>query len=459
MKETKLIEILNTFDLELIEDLKAFSQMSYLKLKTYEIAAFILIIDKYKANELNVEESSKQVLIKRGLNLNDNKWRTIKSRLLQVIYEFIVLQQVRNTHHSRIQIASYFVEHQANKNLSLFLQKTEKQILEEPQSLNIDYYKFRLNELKLIQKQPLIENMEELKEMDKALDSFYLVNKLKLLTEMYNRRNIMNDNISGLDETVSNLEYAFDLDGSSEIIKISSAVLSLIRNRTQIDFIMVKQLIKENQTTLANDFIEDIYIYLLNFCANAFNRGEEIYAEEYINLIKKLIEKKWLIKKGVLSEIKYANTITCAIIKGEINWLRSFVEKFSKYLKGTNKVAVKMLDKAHIEFYDGEIATAKEILDRIKLKDPYLKIRCRKLILQIHYEEGIFKVIDSELEAMRQFVYRNEVLSKKKRLVALNFIKAMKLLVNGEYIDLNDYKGKITQLDRLWFSKHIKGNK
>lgn len=459
MKKTKLIEILNTFKLKDLEDLKAFSKMPSLNLKPYEINALILIINYFINNEADAEEKARKTLNTKDLILNTNKWRTIKNKLLSVTYEFITFKTVKDTHQNRLSLTAYLIKNKADKNLKLFLQNTEKQILEEPQGLDIDYYKFRLNELKLIQKQPLIEDMEELEKMDKTLDNFYLVNKLKLLTEIYNRRNIMNSDITGLDDVVSKLKSAFDFDNSPEVIKVSNAILSLIRNREHADFVLVKQLIEENKNVLIDNFIKNTYAYLLNFCANAFNRGKEIYADEYISLIKKLIDKDWLIKEGVLSPVKHANTLTCAIIKGEINWLRSFVENFSKYLQEENKAIIKMLDEAHIEFYDGEITKAKEILHEIKLKDPYLKIRCRKLVLQIHYEENILEVIDNELEALRQFIHRNKVLSKKKRAVALNFIKAMRLLVDGKYTDLNDYKGKVTQLDWLWFSKHIKRNK
>ncbi len=273
---------------------------------------------------------------------------------------------------------------------------------------------------------------------------------------MYNRRNVMNDNILGLDTTVSSLEYAFDLDHSSEIIKISNTLLSLIKHRRHTDYSLVQQVMNDIQHLLSDDFKVDINTYLLNFCTNAFNRGEEIYAHEYIALIKKMIKKELLVKNKILSQGKYINTLTFAIAIREMNWLRSFIKKFSKYLPQENRETIKMIDEAHIEFYDGNIEKASIILQKVKSQDPYLKIKCRKLLLQIHFEEGTYKLLNSELEAMRNFFYRNQILSEKKRVTALNFIKIMKALVNGDKVNLNQYKGKITLLDRLWLSKYIK---
>lgn len=455
MKKTKLIEIVATFDIEALENLKVFGQMPYLGLKPEEVNILILIIDKFKAKGNNIEEQTRKALSKKGLNIKNNQWNTIKNRLLQVVYEFLALKLISNTHNSRLALISYFIQHKAGKNLNYFLQKTEKIILEAPQNLSIDYYKFRLNELKLIQKQPLIEKMEELEQMDSDLDRFYLVNKLKLLTEMYNRRNIMNDDVTGLEDITSKLVSAFDLDNSNEIIQVSNALLLLIKHKTHTDYIAVKNLIEQHEGLLADDFIEDVFTYLLNFCANASNRGEEIYASEYVGVIKKLVEKKWLIKNSYLSQGKYVNTITCAIAIGEIEWLRSFVETFSKYLKEGEEDVINMIYQVHIELYAGDILKAKEVLLKIRTQDPYMKIKCKKLLLQIHYEEGITEIIDNELEAIRQFVYRSKVLSKQKRDTALNFVKIMAALVNEGDIDLKEFEGKILLLDMVWLSKHI----
>lgn len=371
-------------------------------------------------------------------NIHEQKLRYLSSDLTSLLENFLAYSTFEKDTFSK---QHFLLDAYRSRNISQFdkqlLQKEKKLFEDNPYQNGRHYRQSFLYQLDVYNHNPdkrEISVEDNLREIIRDLDIYYIINKLQYSAELINHTNLMAGEFEPLllKEILTYLE-SHDHDNVPEISIYYQILKTLLDSEDETHYTRLKEKLLLQINQLSASVINDMYVYARNYCVKKINLGRADYLEELFELYKTLIEKKIIFRKGYLSQWDYKNIVATGLRLKAFDWVKNFVIDYQKTLIPQDRKNAFTYNLAlyhfHIKQYDKTLNLLKDVL----FTDVYYHLDSKSLLMKTYYEMEESDPLYSLIEAFYAYLRRNKSISKYQMKSYSNFLHYAKRLLKYRY--------------------------
>ncbi|MBK9014029.1 MAG: hypothetical protein IPM82_08025 [Saprospiraceae bacterium] len=215
------------------------------------------------------------------------------------------------------------------------------------------------------------------------------------------------------------------------------------------------QSFKQQLVSATGQFEEDemrgLYLFAINYCIRRLNDGQNHHLNELLDLYKSGLATGHLIENGVLSRFTYHNIVGAGLRSGDLDWVNFFIHEYKNSLERSYRESSFSFSLARLEFSRRRYGAVLELLQKANYRDPLLNLAAKTLLLKTWYELSEHDLLQSHLDAMRNYIHRKRVIGYH-RTNYLNIVrfadKLLKLNWNNKR-EVEALKGELEQEEVL----------
>lgn len=439
MQQTRLIKILNWFDQKKMNALDKFIRSPY-----FNNNSSILILWDYLENifpNFNKLPKTDEEIFNKSLKkadsnrkYSDRTIRQLRFQLTKLVEEFLIIEEIRNRDNQKdALLADAYFELQLQQPLEK-IYKSKLSLKGEVEKESINTFLERMQWLKLKyyseKESKIIADPKPIKNIDNALDLFYIGAKLKYACELASWEKIMNVehdifleqeiiNYCKINETkLPNFHYLF------------FKALTLINEPSDNSFMELKVRFLTKEKNLENDERIILFAYLLNFTFLRIQEHQDSYLQEAFDLYKYGIDNLLLIVNDKFLADHFLNLISIGCALKELDWIDAFLNNLDKKLKDSIDASTYNSAIGRLEFEKENFDAALKYLEQVDHKNIVHSFKSRYLTIACYFElEEPINFIRSHCQSFLIFVSRR--LSNKNDMVegSKNFVRCIRELL------------------------------
>ncbi len=374
---------------------------------------------------------------------NDVKFRRIISDLSALIEAFLAFEKYQNNPletENNTMLAYY------EMGLDKYFTQAERlaqEIIEKHPLRNDEFYlnlyrfKFLSNSFQI--KQLHRKSTIEYAEADESLNTFYIINKLKMYCEMLNSQSVINVQykLSQIDEIIKLVEEKSYLNIPA--IHIYYLIAKTFLNTDKPYFYELKTVLQKNIRLFSLSEGKVFYSYLFNYCIRKINKGDLIFLTELFGLYQITLENKLIFEDGWLSPWDYKNMVVTALRLKEFEWTENFINNYKNTLPIKHRINAYTYNYSRLLFEKREYKNVLTMLQGVEFDDIFYSLDARALLIKTYYEMQDWITIDYVFNSFSQFLRRDKFIAENHRTNYSNFIKFTRL-----FCKLQLDKSKIT---------------
>lgn len=432
MENTKLINLLKTFNKYELNQLVLFIESPFFNknIKLIKLLRFIIsCAPDYDGEKLTYKNVHAHLF--RDNTFQKETIIKLSSKLYSLIEQFIIHNQIKaNPQQQLFELLRFY----SNKNLSNFFMMVLKK-LRKKQKHTIakdDNWAYNNFHLEYEYAAYLSANTDDgmvsinLQTTNDALDTLYILHKLKLLCYMKNRERLVSYEFNYTMEE-SFIKYVRNQKVDQEpIISLWLSAYSLLNQMDSIEnYQQLKNKIKAYDNLIAIHEKRTLYTYLENAVKYIYVN----YYSELFHLYKMQINQSDQYIEDFLIPVVYKNIVTVALKLEEIEWIENFTSLYTKKVSTNHpdKKDVFDLCEALINFSKQNYLQALDLLNKTRMKNLYYKLEERRLRLKIYYELSYYLLLNDSINNFRKF------LSDNRTHIADYYLKANRNFINATY--------------------------
>lgn len=271
--------------------------------------------------------------------------------------------------------------------------------------------------------------LEKLAPADRALDNFYLLQKLKFYTAWL----IFSGMRAGAHE-VSLPEGFLQMTESEHyrdnplIATYRQVLHCLVDPEQETHYRQLRTLLNTHAAQIGKSDLRECYLIAQNYCAFKINQGRTEYYQENFELYKSIIEQEILLENGQLQEGIFKNIVTTGLRVGEYEWVEKFIQEYAEFLPQSIRENARSFNLANLYSRRREHARVIELLRNVEYSDVVYALGSKVLLVYTYYETNEMLVLDSLLDSFRIYLRRNKLISKNLKTEYGNFLSFVKKL-------------------------------
>ena len=462
MQTSKLLNLLSTFSTKEMKSFHSFL-ISPFHNTNEELIRFF---DYLKSNHPHLSSSklSKEVIFKYlypNKIYKDKQIRYLMSHLLKLGKQFLLIKNLEsNKVEQSLQLLNEFNKRKLNKHyqqtrneLALYLSKNQtentKYFLDEMKLIDLEakYY--------LLQNNRLFDN--KIQEGSNALDSYYVLKKLKYTCSILNRQVFFKEDYDlNLPDYWTAWIKQNDYWSKKTIQIYTKAFLVLKFPNKLIYFENYLKLLTGKTSGVSHDDLRELFLYAINYCLRKMREGEKNYVEKALTLYIKGIKTGALLENGLFSPQSFSNVIKVALRLQKYNWIERFIKEYSHFLPPASKENTLQYNLAELNCYKKDFNTALRLLSKVKFVDISYQLGSRIMLSKIYYELKEETALLSLLSSFMMFLKRNKQLSESLRKSCLNFCNLLFLIIRDKMNGIENQINNATLLaDRNWLLEKV----
>ena len=438
MHQSKLFEFLRAFSPRQLARFGAFLDSPYFN-KSVELRQFYALLEPF-GPAFQDPRLEKQALLGHSgpaKPLTEKRLAYLMNQLLGLAEEFIAVDTMRaDPLKARFQLVEAINPGHLPRHYKSALEKAA-QALEQFPYRNADYFAERYH-LKALQYWRFDSDPQQinpdLQPASDALDTFFLVEKLRFCWAMADFESIFNLKYDwGLSRWL--LDYIDQtqpqLDPAAEIYL--TGVRMTLHSEDTSWFYRLKALLHAHAGAFNESEQRFLYSSLINYCARRINRfNDPVFSREYLEINKMGLERGLLFENGLLSPWHYINLVNTALRTGDPGWALRFMEQYRDRLPAAYREDMYLMAMGQYHFHQGEYEQAQVLLHQTNPRDVQLAVLVRNLLSRIYYETGETELLLAFLEAYRIFLLRQNLLSPRMKRQARHFVDFTRRLAKIE---------------------------
>ncbi len=275
--------------------------------------------------------------------------------------------------------------------------------------------------------------------VEHALDSFYLIEKLKL--EAMTR---MNNRLSGQSSTGRFMDVLLADTAQLSFNPLLQAFVDSVqlydKHCTDAFFQQTKTRYLELLPTLNRTDKHHLFTCLLNYAIHQINHGQQAFMVEAFSLYQTMADQDFLYQGEYLSQFTFKNIVTLGLRSKAFDWTKQFMDKYIAHLDPAQQANAMHYNLAHWHFSQGQHRKAQSQLLAVVYDDVFYGLDSRSLLLKIYYELDQAEAAYNLIESFRLFLRRKRDLSVQRRLTYLNLLKIVKALLDLQPRDTKSLK-------------------
>jgi len=480
-KNYLIIELLNSFSKQELDDFGEFCSCKYHNKDLHALALFKFLVKKVvfkqdfsdviqmAAYEKTFKDKPKPT---KALSQQQKSFLLTKMNvLLRIAENFLCNEALKGDSAKRNSVLLKKVLQKKQFTLFKRIENKEKKRLSEIKAMNLQNYdecfQIELSRLDYLYQQGLLLKEDNLDQLNKYLDIFYILNKYNILTTC----------LSLLDYT-SKKTYNFDIFYDLSLLMknpiylnealINAYRISTLQSKTnqQSYYFRLIELLKLNSQNIPESDLRGFFIVANNFCSKKIKEGNEEYYKFTYEQFKIMDKNNLIVEDSFVQVGTLKNIITVGCKIKEFSWSHEMVEKYKISVQKEYRLSVYHFNIGAIAYYKKQYDKALNHFIKVDKVNLAYDIDCRIMILKCHYE------LDEEYDerAMRRFVLAERYIQGNKELVKddkkayKNFIRFLlniyRIKHNATRMTLESIISKIEKAefisDKKWLLEKIK---
>ncbi|MGB1207006.1 MAG: hypothetical protein ACPG5B_15275 [Chitinophagales bacterium] len=403
--------------------------------KTDNIIKLYEIIKKEHPS-CNSENLNKELVFKKLFpkkKKEDSSLRALMSQMSKIMEDFFIFLELEQNNKLKNELLlKSFMNRKLNNLFHKKIHSITKSLDKKPaQDTEYFHHVFELSNLDF--QQLMYENSRPAKsgiqKVINDLDVYYIATKLRYMTAIINLQNIVRVNYE-----LTLMEEVLDVVAHSDLqevpfIKMYYHLCMLLKEDDEKHFEILKNLLESYGDILAGDEIRHIYTALANYCTKKIKNGKGIYLKEIFKLYKAMLNDNILMVDKYIQPYNYKNIGMAALKLKEYEWAKWFIEEYRLKVHPKYRADVYNYCIALLYFHLKDYKKAGQHLMTVELIDPYFYINYKILHIKTYYEEADYEPLKSALDALRQYIRRDKVMSNYNIESCQNFINLLNRLL------------------------------
>ena len=438
MRQSKLIECLRKLSPKQLSRFEDFLSSAYFN-KNQKNILFFKFIKKY-APAFDHKNLSKEAVLKKlptTKKLDEKSLAYLMTRLTKLLDEFLTVEFLKSGE-------AWPSLHLMEQYHALDLPRHEKSV---EAVADKRMAKMRLRNAQFFQHQFLFRRLqyehsppahrgfnEKLQAATDALDTYFVIEKLRYACEMLNISSSLN-----LDYRIDFAEQVVGWTEKERInkepaVQIYKRMFLLLNGSEEHHlFNEAKTLLKECASVFTKKELMQLYTLLLNYCTRRINRfNDRKYWLEYLEINKDLLEKGLIFENNQLSPWRYSNLVAVGIRTGQIKWTKQFILDYKNKLPKDYADNLFQYSLAQLYYHQKDFDKAQRELIHVEFTDVLLNISARGLMIKIYFETNQTELLISYLEATRIFLLRNKSLEDQFKIQLKKFVEICAKMTKAE---------------------------
>lgn len=434
MIASKLIQIFRSLSEEEVKLFQDFVSSPYYNKKQELItftAYFLSIYPKFNEKTLNKQLIYNYLYPDQAYN--EKKLGYLMSDLTKVLCLYITELQAKDENKS-LRFAKSLLDRNLDKLFKKEIGSISK-IQDERTLKGVDYFydNFKIYEAKhlFFEKQNIRKEDNNIHEASQYLDYFYGVKKLRHISELLNRAQVL-----GKETNFEQFKHFIDkVRKEYADIDIFKAYLEMIEMQTKEDSLEsyqnLKKIITNPNHTIPNKELNDFYKYAVNYCIKRIKLDKDFYQNEALQLYIDNLKLGNLYIMGHLSQWTFKNIIKLGILCKKYDWTATFIEEYIDKIHPDQKTNAFHFNYAEIHFAKNELDAAQNHLHKVEFNDQELayNLGTRLMLIKIYFEKEEEEALLSQIAAFTIFLKRNRDIKGVKKDQYLNFCHLLNKLL------------------------------
>ncbi len=192
-------------------------------------------------------------------------------------------------------------------------------------------------------------------------------------------------------------------------------LIAFIERENETHFINLKELLFSDLHTKIPDFdLRQIYNMYTTYCVQKIRQGKPEYYQHLFDMYQEALSKDGvLIMTNHIHQTHYYNIVRVALAIKEGEWAENFIHEYKNLLKPEYRETVSNYCLAELYYDRGEREAAIRILNTVELINSSYYFRYKILLLKSYFESGHFEPLRSIVGNVRDWIGRDEMVSKQ----------------------------------------------
>jgi len=424
MYKNRFVKLLKTFSEQDLKQFERFLHSPYHNRSQQCIDVFDALLH-YLTKE-RVEDLSKAALCDKIFKDTKkiNTLEVILSKLTRLAEEFIVLEHLdKKPYMKKHLLLDELLERQNleyfKKTVNPTIDKHEsterrgEQFYYEKYLLNNDFHKYMV----LTNKK---QSWQSLNDTIRSLDEFYLIERLRLLYESENYKNLYPvDNEQEIDTTTELLK----LNGIKEnpMIALKYTMLLTVRDGEEEYFEQLLNLLDKHYLNIPKDELLSLYSIMTNFCVRKIVDGHTNYRHTLFTIYQKQAEQSVLSHGKYISSQLIKNIVSMGAQAGEFEWTEEFLESHTNYIRPEIRSNVYHFNKGALAFYKKDFKAAMDHLNQTDKMDLSFELGRKTVLLRTYYELDESLAFDALCKSFKEYVHSQKGMPVRLKKAYVNF--------------------------------------
>lgn len=472
MHQTKLIQLLASFDKSEIKQFESFLESPFFN-SSKKLLAFYRILIQYHP-EFESPKLSKEKIYQKMHGkqpYSDPTMRELISNLFKLAKEFISHLELKNNpigaSNGRY---AWLIKRGLNKISEQELAQCDE-LLRDTSRRDYDYYyqKWLADYNEYHYQSEVLRDLEHKlfknKELGQHIDSlnkYYLMHYLESYNYLMNMSRIYNKPVdTSIAAHIDALGARYTGRGDL-LIDIFYGINQLLRNGDEKYYFELKGIFLSGDKSIERAVLTELSINLQNYCLQKLRGGDKRFGPEIMEILRFVIDQELMIEGGKVPYSFYKNVVIMGVDFMDIDWVKAFVEKYKGLLSQQFKEELYNFSMAYILFAERKYEEALTIAMCLAAFNDFTKLDIKNLTARIHYELGMFDQIDILLNSYPHHLNRETISASRKEINTL-FTGFMRQLtdLNRQY-SIQDWERLSREIEQTiaftnkrWFQEKI----
>ncbi len=452
MQSSKLIAILRSLNKHEMRKFGEMVRSPYFHIKKEALALFEFLEKKHPRFQ-DVDKSSYSRALPRGSARNDKSLRYAMSELSKAAEQFLILKEFESGEEEKNHLLlKAYLKKNLLKYAPALIERNRHLLERSPLRDDKHFFLSFLTEKDYYEYVASRRNVAVHKNLNRIifdLDTFYMINKLKLSAEMINLSEAWAVNYDPvmLNEILQHLKNSKNIDTPAvriyyEIVKMLTATPS------EPHYFRLKELLKTHGGLFPREELNDMYIFARNYCAQKINSGDTGYLSEVFDLYRMLLKDEVLIVNGFLSQWDYKNITAVALRVEAFDWAYDFIMNFKEKIRAEDRENAYSFNLANYYYHKKEYEKTMSLVQHVVFTDTYYNLDCKVLLMKSYFELEEIQALQSLIDSFYMYLKRNKAISEFQRSSYLNFLRIVRKLLRLKPGDEKKRAAILLELDR-----------
>lgn len=294
-------------------------------------------------------------------------------------------------------------------------------------------------------------NRNQLVDLSKYLDDYFVAQKLRLICQQASRKQLLKEK-STIPFYQEVLEYA-EQQPDNLYFQLYLKLVQLFQKHDDSLLLYLKTQF-EQHSNIFDPFEQTIFLFLLqNYVVQLTNNNQLAYLQLQFDLYKLAVEKNLLLYEGKITDETFINVINAACHIKEFSYATQFLSSYSKFLDNGKSSPIFHFSKGYIAYYKGDYEICHRTIKNLKFKKLNFKLTHRALLIRCFYElfqkdNSYYLLFVNKTKNFRRFIRNHKNIAITKKEPYLNFCKALFWLIKiknkiGSTIEKQSHTSKL----------------